>query len=126
MKVHRIEGYGYHHLNPPKADQVGPKWPENKYYKPAKGASATMSYALFFSGHQAVHWGSLTHVSLSCVHVGTFDTIRQLNYHSRRNITKVDVTYTQAALKIPCCERYKVKGYMVSNPCKGQDPQKCP
>ena len=123
--IHRIEGYGYHHKGVPKGERVGSKWPKYKYYKVSKGASASMSYALFFKGHQAIHWGSLSSGSLACVHVAAFNTMRKLNYHSLINKTKVTVDYSNAALKKPCCERYKLKGYMVSNPCGGQDKRKC-
>ena len=121
----RIEGYGYHHIAAPRNERVGSKWPEYKYFKPSKGGKASMSYALFFKDKQAIHLGGLNTGSLACVHVDALNTMRQLNYHSRIKYTKVDVTYTNSALKKPCCERYKVKKYMVSNPCKGQDPKEC-
>ena len=120
----RIEGYGYNRGAAPKGERVGSEWPEYKYSKPELGA--TMSYAMFFKGKQAVHHGSLDHASLSCVHVDSFDELQRINYHARKGETNVDLTYTQAALKIPCCERYPHKGTMNYNPCKGQDKSKCP
>jgi hypothetical protein len=85
-----------------------------------------MSYAMFYKGPQAVHFGLLTAGSLSCVHVRDFDSILRMNYHARSGVTVVDVKYDAAALEKPCCERMPVKGTMKFNPCSGQDPKKCP
>ncbi|MGY6275063.1 eCIS core domain-containing protein [Methylomonas sp. MgM2] len=125
-KVDRVEGWGYHHTGVPKASRVGSKWPENKYYKANEGGSASMSYALFFKGHIAIHIGSLDTGSLACVHVADDSIMQQINYHTRANVTKVTVSYSEEALEQPCCERYDATGRMVSNPCGGRDPSKCP
>lgn len=130
--VTRIEGCGYHHTGvSDKTKRVSSKWPGFKYWQPAFIANATMNFAVFFvegkkTGNQAIHEGSLSTGSLACVHVSNRDTIRRINYHSVEGHTKVDVSYSAAALKDLCCERLKAKGFMVSNPCKGQDPKKCP
>ncbi len=127
-KVHRIEGCGYDAtIDPiPKGEQLKGS---TKYFKPSLVSKANMSFAVFFSGKQAIHAGSLDTGSLSCVHVGDNSTIRQINYHSVKSkgaTTQVKVSYDAAVLKKVCCERFKVKGYMVSNPCKGQKSKECP
>lgn len=129
--VKRIEGCGYHHTSVPKAERVTGHKRGFKYFKPGQTGSATMSFAIFFlqgksTGNQAIHEGSLDSGSLACVHIGTTSTIRQINYHSRVGKTRVEVTYGAGALEDVCCARYEAKGYMVSNPCRGQDPKKCP
>ncbi|HWM95263.1 MAG TPA: DUF4157 domain-containing protein [Thermoanaerobaculia bacterium] len=132
-KVKRIEGCGYHHTSVPAADRVKAHKRGFKYFdqsSPNKG-DATMSFAVFFvqgksSGNQAIHEGSLTTGSLACVHVASTNRIQQINYHSVEGRTKVEVGYDATALKTLCCERHKAVGRMVSNPCKGQDPTKCP
>jgi len=127
MDVKRIEGWGYHHLAVPKSGRVGKDWPKSKYFKPSlAAANATMSYALFFRGKEAIHFGPDDHGSLACVHVSDMDVMRQLNYHSRLNKTKVDVDYTSSVLSTACCQRYSEMGYMVSNPCGKEDKSKCP
>lgn len=125
-KVDRIEGWGYHHIGVPAASRVGSKWPEFKYFKPAEGGQASMSYALFFKGKIAIHSGGLDTGSLACVHIEALDTMRRLNYHSRRGVTEVTVTYNDAALAAPCCERFADRGRMVANPCGGRDGGACP
>jgi hypothetical protein len=127
--VSRIEGCGYHHTTVPKAERIAKHPRAGKYFKDI--SKATMNFAVFFvegpsTGNQAIHEGSLSFGSLACVHVGNRDTIRQINYHSVDGHTVVEVSYGAAALKDLCCERFKVRGFMVSNPCKGQDPKKCP
>lgn len=123
FKVHRIEGFGYNDVIPP--DPLGKKWPKSKY---SKSGAASMHYAVFFKGKQAIHGGSLDIGSHACIHVEWDDltTIRRINYHSVRGKTKVDVTYEPKALKVLCCSRHQAVGKMVKNPCKGQDPKKCP
>jgi|GEM_PF-5290414 len=125
FKVVRVEGWGYNRSGVAKADRAGSDWPANKYFKASKGDQANMSFAIFFRKKQAIHFGPMDWGSLSCVHVGTLSSIRQLNYHTRAGVTKVDVIYDASALKVPCCERYAAAGYM-PNPCGGQDPKKCP
>jgi hypothetical protein len=127
-KVTRIEGCGYDAtFEPiPKDERLEGHKRGRKYFKPNLASKANMSFAIFFSGKQAIHEGSLDTGSLACVHVGNTNIIRQLNYHSVTKKTQVKVSYDASALKDLCCERYKVKGYMVSNPCKGQDSKKCP
>lgn len=129
--VTRIEGCGYHHTSVPKADRLTGHARGFKYFKPGKTDTATMSFAVFFkegkaSGNQAIHKGSLTSGSLACVHVDVDDTLRQINYHSRKGETKVALGYGAASLAKLCCARFAVKKYMVSNPCGGQDAKKCP
>lgn len=121
--VKRIEGVGYNDVIPP--DPEGKGYPKNKY---SKSLNASMHYAVFFKGKQAIHGGALDTGSHSCIHVDWTDlhTIRQINYHSVKGKTSVDVDYDPTALQPLCCERKKAVGYMVSNPCKGQDPKKCP
>ena len=126
--VTRIEGCGYHHTSVPKAERITGHKRAGKYFKDV--SKATMNFAVFFvegkgTGNQAIHEGSLSFGSLACVHVGVRDTIRQINYHSVRGKTNVDVSYDASALKDLCCERFRVKGFMVSNPCSGQDSKKC-
>ena len=126
--VTRIEGCGYHHTTVPKAERITGHKRAGKYFKDV--SKATMNFAVFFvegkgTGNQAIHEGSLSFGSLACVHVGVRDTIRQINYHSVRGKTKVEVSYDASALKDLCCERFRVKGFMVSNPCGGQDSKKC-
>lgn len=130
-KVTRIEGCGYHHLSVPKAQQIDKHPRAGKYFKPSDRANATMNYAVFFlegedTGNQAIHEGSLSSGSLACVHVGTEDTIRQINFHSVEHHTNVKVAYDATPLAELCCARHKVKKRMVSNPCGGQDAKKCP
>lgn len=127
--VTRIEGCGYHHTSVPKAEQITGHKRAGKYFKDT--SKATMNFAVFFvegpkTGNQAIHEGSLSLGSLACVHVAKQDTIRKINYHSVEGGTKVQVSYSASALKNVCCERFKTKGFMVSNPCKGQDAKKCP
>lgn len=120
----KIKGWGYNRSVVP-ISQRNPKDPH--YYKKSYAALANMSWAIYFTGKAAIHLGSLNAGSLACVHVGNENKMRQLNYHTLPLGvgTKITVSYTQGALKKPCCERYKVKGRMVNNPCKGQDPGKC-
>jgi hypothetical protein len=130
-KVTRIEGCGYHHTSVPKTERLERHKRGFKYFRPGNVASATMNFAVFFvegksTGNQAIHEGSLTSGSLACVHVETQDIIRQINYHSVKDKTKVEISYDASPLKDLCCERHKVKGRMVSNPCGGQDPKLCP
>jgi hypothetical protein len=124
--VFELQGCGYHAGSGanavPKADRVGKDWPDYKHWKidPAdvqkSAARSNMSFPVFFQKkwRQAVHWGSMTNPSLSCVHV-PFDNARQLNYHSRVNKTKVQIDYDATALQQLCCARWKKPGG--SNPC---------
>ena len=127
FKVHRIEGVGYNDVIP--ADPEGKSWPKSKY---SKSLNASMHYAVFFKGKQAVHAGSLDIGSHSCIHVDwtNLHTIRQINYHSVEGRTKVDVSYDSAALKTLCCSRMKILGVTkkgdAPNPCQGEDPKACP
>jgi hypothetical protein len=128
-KVTRIEGCGYHHTTVPKAEQITAHPRAGKYYKDT--SKATMNFAVFFiegkkTGNQAIHQGDLNHGSLACVHVGNANNLRQLNYHSVVGHTQVEVSYGASAKQLACCARFQAKGVMVSNPCKGEDPKKCP
>jgi hypothetical protein len=127
FKVHRIEGIGYNDVIPP--DPEGKSWPANKY---SKSLNSSMHYAVFFKGKQAVHGGALDIGSHSCIHVDWTDlhTIRQINYHSVKGRTTVDVSYGASALKTLCCDRMKIMGWtkkgQARNPCRGEDPKACP
>jgi hypothetical protein len=121
--VHRIEGVGYNDVPLPAPEGEGPL---RKY---SKSLRASMHFAIFFKGKQAIHQGSLTEGSHACVHVDP-TIIQQLNYHSVIGKTKVDVNYASAALKKLCCSRMQFLGITKSgkapNPCSGEDPGACP
>ena len=129
--VGRIEGPGYN--DTAVADPIDRgHWRKKHYGKRDEFGDipgASMEYAVFFNGGQALHAGSLTEGSHSCVHVdwgGTKRTMRQINHHSVSKLTKVHITYdkTNAAFKELCCERKKYTGGF-RNPCnKGWD-KKC-
>lgn len=127
FKVHRIEGIGYNDVRP--SDPEGKSWPANKY---SKSLNASMHYAVFFKGKQAIHGGALDIGSHSCIHVDWNDlhTIRQINYHSVVGKTTVDVSYDPAALTTLCCSRMKILGVTkkgeAPNPCRREDPTACP
>ncbi len=125
--VRRIEGCGYDAtFTPiPRKERLKGHKRGHKYFKPSLANKANMSFAVFFVGKQAIHQGSLDSGSLACVHVGDTNKMQQINYHSVLRKTKVKVSYASSILKDLCCERYKHKGWMVSNPCKGQDPKEC-
>jgi hypothetical protein len=126
MKLGRVEGWGYNRSVVPASERAGKDWLGKKYFKASLNNAGDMSYAMFYKGPQAVHFGLLTAGSLSRVHVRDFDSILRMNYHARSGVTVVDVKYDAAALEKPCCERMPVKGTMKFNPCSGQDPKKCP
>jgi hypothetical protein len=120
-KVTRIEGFGYNDRPFPKGEGQGPR---NKYAKlnPASGKfEASMHYAMFFKGGQALHGGSLTAGSHACVHAEDWEKLRQINYHTVRWRTVVNVDYTPAALTQPCCELFANRNIKR----KGDAPQPC-
>ncbi len=127
FKVHRIEGVGYNDVVP--IDPEGKSYPKSKY---SKSLNASMHYAVFFKGKQAIHGGALDIGSHSCVHVDwtNLHTIRQINYHSVVGKTKVDVSYDPGALATLCCSRMKILGVTkkgeAPNPCQSEDPKVCP
>jgi hypothetical protein len=128
--VKRIEGLGYHHRAVPKAKRISGHKRAGKYFKPEEAGEASMNLAVFFthgggSGNQAVHYGSLDHGSLACVHVEDAEKMRQINYHSVKGMTTVTIKYSNSVLPKLCCARHDHVGYMVSNPCGGQDASKC-
>ena len=126
--ISRIEGVGYNDKPLSAAEGEGP----NRKY--AKSLTSSMSYAMFFSGKQAIHIGDLNLGSHACVHAGTntaaWDKMQQLNYHSVVGRTKVDVSYDATALKSLCCGRMKHLGTKkkgdAPNPCNNADPKACP
>ncbi len=126
-KVLKIKGCGYHSSRSPEIPKKKRlKKGSNRYFKPEFAGSSSMSFAIFFSGLQALHMGDLDHGSLSCIHIPNTSKMQQLNYHSRIGITKVNVKYDSGTLLKICCERAKHKGYMVSNPCGGLKMKDCP
>lgn len=129
-KVTRIEGCGYHDRIVPTEDRpAGDR--RGKHFHVDKKGQASMSLAIFFvegksTGNQAIHKGSLTSGSLACIHVDEDDSLRKLNYHSRRKKTQVAVSYGASTLEKICCERFKEKRTMSFNPCFGQKARECP
>lgn len=90
-KVTRIEGIGY---NSGKysgtVDKTKREGPMKRY---SKDLSANMSYAVFFHGGEALHAGPLDFSSHGCVHID-FSAIQQINYHSVKGFTKVEIKYS--------------------------------
>jgi Domain of unknown function (DUF4157) len=130
--VTRIEGIGYNDVPQTKQDGEGPHL---KYSKPLNGKiNASMHYAIFFRGIQAIHIGSLTEGSHACVHAGddatAYDKMQQINYHSVVGKTVVNVSYDSGSLATLCCSRMKILGAKkkgdAPNPCSGSDPKTCP
>lgn len=128
-KVTRIEGFGYNDVPFAKGKGQGPR---NKYAKlnAASGKyEASMHYAIFFKGGQALHGGSLTAGSHACVHAEEWEKLRQINYHSVRGRTLVNVDYTPDALTQPCCELLAKRGITrksdAPEPCNTIDPTTC-
>ncbi len=130
FSVHRIEGIGYSDRYLPEGEG-----PHNKYAKVGpKGLSASMHYAVFFHGGQALHQGPLMVGSHGCVHFD--ERIQKINYHSVQKGqggvtgTKVEVSYDTAALAEPCCQRMEHLGITrkggALNPCDKADPKACP
>ncbi|MFN8494541.1 MAG: L,D-transpeptidase [Caldilineaceae bacterium] len=101
--VRRIEGYGYHDQPLPSSEGEGPK---QKY---ARSGVASMHYAVFFHGGEAIHVGPLNRSSHGCIHIGDNDAgfaiAQQINYHSAVGKTKVEVAYTGNILKILKAQR---------------------
>jgi hypothetical protein len=90
-KVTRIEGIGY---NSGKysgtVDKTQREGPMKRY---SKNLSANMSYAVFFHGGEALHAGPLDFSSHGCVHLD-FSAIQQINYHSVKGFTNVEIKYS--------------------------------
>lgn len=126
-KITRIEGFGYNDVPFKKGAGQGPK---NKYaVQDAAGMfNASMHYALFFKAGQAIHAGSLTVGSHACVH-SDIGPMRQINYHSVRNKTVVNVDYTPSALDPVCCELFAKREITqrgeAPQPCNRLSPAKC-
>ncbi|MDX2285992.1 MAG: DUF4157 domain-containing protein [Bacteroidia bacterium] len=94
FKVQRIEGIGYNSgLFTDPSVVKDPKDPRKRYSQDPQ--MANMSYAIFYNKGEALHAGPLDESSHGCVHVdwGSFDTIKQLNYHSVVGETTVEVAY---------------------------------
>ena len=128
-KVDRIEGVGYN--DKPLGKTLG-EGPGTKYAKPDPGTGdrmASMHFAIFFKGGQAIHGGMLNVGSHACVHVAPANMI-QMNYHSVVGLTKVSTSYTASSLSGVCCERIKNKGFkkkgQAAHPCEKTDPATCP
>ena len=131
-KVTRIEGYGYNDVPFAKGEGQGPR---NKYavadwtdpLKPTFNAS--MHYAIFFKGGQALHGGSLKVGSHACVHAENVEALRQINYHTVKGRTVVNVDYTSSALNPVCCELFAKKDIKrkgkAAQPCNKLDPKAC-
>lgn len=95
--VHRIEGIGYNSGSFSGTEGVDYKasereGPRKRYSKDLRG---NMSYAVFYNKGEALHAGPLDYSSHGCVHVDWTDytNIKQLNYHSVKGLTKVEVKY---------------------------------
>ena len=109
--VHRIEGVGYN--DPAAAAEMfaakgagaleGPKRGRHRRYtKPQAGerpidVEASMHLAIFYNRGEALHFGNVGEASHGCVHVGDFDVLTQMNYHSVIGLTKVKVVYSGLA-----------------------------
>jgi hypothetical protein len=125
-KVDRLEGEGYNEKSPANAEG-----PRKRYTKPDVTGQrpASMHWAIFFLGGQAIHAGMLNVGSHACVHVPVTEML-QMNYHSVIGLTKVSTSYTSSALDPVCCERIKKKGFKkkgeATHPCEKTDPAKCP
>jgi hypothetical protein len=102
--VHRLETIGYNSGSASGTPGVDFFWsdrepsPHRRYSNknPLTGErkDANMNYAVFYNKGEALHHGLLSETSHGCVHVGSFDLIKQLNYHSVIGWTKVKVSYT--------------------------------
>lgn len=120
-KVTRIEGAGYNDLPLPAPIRVGPRYPEYKYVKPEslESIGSSMYFAIFFYDHEAIHLGDLNNGSHGCVHVDDDDTMQQINYHSVKDRTMVDVSYDSSVLKKVCCDQMRnSKGGKSQKPAK--------
>jgi Domain of unknown function (DUF4157) len=128
--VERIEGVGFHQTkaSPIPASEQLPGHPNYKKAPIGAVTPSNMSFAVFFFGGEALHVGPLDRGSHACVHAD-WDPMRQVNYHSRPVQTKVQVSYTPAALDTPCCERAAALGAKkkgdVPAPCGKTDPKTC-
>ena len=117
--VTKIRGVGWNDTSLGSAGEG----PGKRYAKKVGGVrTASMHFAVYFNGGQALHTGSLSTGSHSCVHV-SLNPMQQINYHSRAGVTKVKVTYDQATLDPICCERIAFLGGRKPNPCH---KTKCP
>lgn len=129
--VHRIEGPGYHHRprEVDAADRISLEgeetWRRRHYYKPNLTGQASMNFALFFHGGQAIHQGPLSQGSLACVHVEDRGDMKRLNYHSLEGTTGVKVEYSDFIRDNICCARHIHEGRMVSNPCGDVEESDC-
>jgi hypothetical protein len=121
--VQRIEGVGYNAgLKPGMPRYDWPLIPGTKYSKdpdpstPIFTGRANMNWAVFFNDPQALHEGPSGVGAHGCVHVPR-PFIKQINYHSVEELTKVSVSYSSAsALTELCCARLRRTG-IKRNPC---------
>lgn len=130
FKVKTIEGCGYSQGKAGVPRQMQLQGHE-RYYQPQYARSranrghllANMNFALIYNGLQAVHYGPMDHGSLSCVHVPSWNQMRQLNYHSMWD-TKVEISYDTIVKKDVCCAASKTRT-MPHNPCSGITAKDC-
>ena len=92
--VRRIEAIGYN--SGTYSEKYDPKDREGPKKRYSKDLLANMSYAVFYNKGEALHEGPLDISSHGCVHVDwDNDTLmKQVNYHSVIDLTKVKVKYT--------------------------------
>ncbi|MEK6337408.1 MAG: DUF4157 domain-containing protein [Acidobacteriota bacterium] len=123
--VSRMEGVGYNAALQPGQVASPPRVKGTKYTKdpdpttPEFTGAANMHWAVFFRDIQGIHVGPLDVGSHACVHVPGFNDMRQINYHSTLDRTKVTVSYPAGpALTNVCCARHRLTGRK-PNPCGG-------
>ena len=88
--VYEIEGKGFNSDKYSGTPQPGERDPNNYLY--SKNNNGNMNYAVFYYNGEALHEGPMDSGSHGCIHVD-FDTyMQQINYHSVKNATKVNVS----------------------------------
>jgi len=124
-KVTRLEGLGYTDSeNIRQGNLTDPVATTGKGARYSASGAGTMNFAIFFKGIQAIHEGFLNAGSHACVHVGSQPAIRDINHHSRIDVTTVTVTYDSAVLDDLCCHRKNTgNARWNANPC---EKTKCP
>lgn len=89
--INRIEGPGYMSGKySGRYPRVSEKGYGRKYTTDLK--TANMHWALFYYKNEALHGGPRDASSHGCIHVDLYD-IRHVNYHSVKDLTKVQVNY---------------------------------
>jgi hypothetical protein len=131
-KVTRIEGLGYNDVPFAEGEGMGPrnKYAVGDWTDPVNPVfNASMHYAIFFKAGQALHGGNLKVGSHACVHAENFDALRQINYHTVKGRTVVNVDYTSSALNPVCCELFAKKKIKqrgkAAQPCNKLSPKAC-